>query len=73
MTEPPPKRSQWMWPPAKRISWNISAPGRLVSSMPKAMGTSSSGSNFFRMPRYSSTQAIAIIRRHFQFSPWEKR
>ena len=65
----PPIRSQWMCPPAKRISWYISAPGRLVTSMPKAMGTSSSGSNFFTMPRYSSTQAMTIMMRHFQLPP----
>ena len=66
-------RSQWMWPPAKKISWNIFAPGRLVMSIPKAMGTSSSGSNFFTMPRYSSTQAMPSMMRQRQLPSWEKR
>ena len=51
VTGAPPMRSQWMCPPAKKISWYISAPGRLVMSMPKAMGTSSRGSNFLTIPR----------------------
>ena len=45
-------------------------PGRLVTSMPMAMGTSSSGSNFFLMPKNRSTQEMRIIIRHFQLSPW---
>ena len=43
--------------------------GRLESRQPKAMPTSSRGSNFFTMPRYSSTQATAIIIRFFQPPP----
>jgi hypothetical protein len=35
--------------------------GRFTSSMPKAMGTRSKGSNFLAMPRYRSTQATAIM------------
>ena len=50
----PPNRSQWTCPPANRISWNISAPGRFVTSIPNAMGTSSSGSNFLTCLLYTS-------------------
>lgn len=42
-------------------------------SIPKAMGTSSSGSNFFTMPRYSSTQAMPSMMRQRQLPSWEKR
>ena len=63
---PPPKISQLTWPPAKRISWYISAPGRLVMSMPKAIGSSSRGSNFFTIARYSRPKAMTIMIRTFQ-------
>ena len=59
--DPSPNISQWTCPPSKRASWNISAPGRLVMSMPKAMGSSSRGSNFFTIARYSSAKAMIII------------
>ena len=62
----PPKISQLTWPPAKRISWYISAPGRLVMSIPKEMGTSSRGSNFFTMARYMRAKEITIMMRTFQ-------
>ena len=62
----PPKNSQLTWPPAKRISWYISAPGRLVMSMPKAMGSSSRGSNFLTIARYSRTKETSIMIRTFQ-------
>ena len=62
----PPKRSQWTCPPANKISWNMSAPGRLVHSIPNAMGRSSSGSKPFTMARYSRTKEMAIMMRHFQ-------
>ena len=39
---------------------------RFDSRQPKAMPTSSSGSNFLTMPRYRSTKAIRIMIRFFQ-------
>ena len=60
----PPKISQLTCPPAKRISWYISAPGRLVMSIPNAIG--SRGSNFFTIARYRRTKAMIIMIRTFQ-------
>ena len=60
-----------MWPPAKKISWYMLAPGRLVSSMPKAMVHISRGSYFLWTPRYSKKQAMAIITRFFQPPAWK--
>ena len=37
--------------------------GRFASSIPNAIGTSSSGSNFFAMPMYSRTNAMRIMMR----------
>ena len=47
VTTAPWSISHCTWPPAKSTSWNISAPGRLVQSIPKAMGMSNSGSKPF--------------------------
>ena len=47
----------------KYSMWMISPKGRFASNMPKAMGSSSNGSNWRTIARYSSTQAITIITR----------
>ena len=39
----------------------MEAPGRLVKSIPNAMGKSSIGSNFLTIARYISTHDINII------------
>ena len=58
---------QFTWPPAKSSSWYIPAPGRLVISIPKAMGTSSRGSNFFTMARYSRMKEMTSIAKACKF------
>ena len=62
----PPKKDQLTCPPANRISWYMPAPGRLVISMPKAIGSSRRGSNFFTIARYSRTKEMTIMISTFQ-------
>ena len=46
--------------------WYISAKGRLVSSIPKEIGSSSSGSNPLAIARYINRNEISIIIMFFQ-------
>ena len=50
----------------KMSIWKMPSNGRLVISMPKPMGSSSKGSNWWTMARYSSTQATPIMTAYFQ-------
>ena len=53
----------------KKVVTDIPAPGRLVNSMPNAIGKSSNGSKPFLIAKYSKTQAIAIIIRTLGSDP----
>ena len=56
----------WFVSLMKMSMWKMPSRGRLVISMPKPMGSSSSGSNCLTMARYSSTQATASMTAYFQ-------